>query len=202
MRNGTASHSKSASFTPDIGNYSDEIVGCQYGRLKVIRVLGRRVYPSGGWCYVVLCKCDCGKRVEILVPNLQNGSTLSCGCFKREKLRSEKTIHGHARRCRNSRAYGAWVRMNGRCSNRNGSDYRHYGGRGITVCRRWRNNYLNFLADMGEPPLGLTLERKNNNAGYSPKNCKWATRLEQANNTRVTAAVDRRIGLKRRAVCQ
>ena len=92
--------------------------------------------------------------------------------------------HGEARRSGSSREYRAWGSMKARCFNPKATGYKNYGGRGITVCKRWLHSYANFLADMGRCPAGLTLERKNNDGNYTPKNCKWATRSEQMANRR------------------
>jgi hypothetical protein len=82
-----------------------------------------------------------------------------------------------------TKAYASWGRMMNRCYNKNGPDYKHYGGRGITVCKRWQQPE-NFINDMGQPPDGLTLERKDNNKGYSKRNCVWAPRSAQTKNRR------------------
>ena len=89
--------------------------------------------------------------------------------------------HGHAKNGGESRAYISWKHMRGRCLRKTHKDYRFYGGRGIRICKRWRK-FENFLADMGDRPEGLTLERKNNNRGYCKSNCRWATRKDQVAN--------------------
>lgn len=81
--------------------------------------------------------------------------------------------------------YGRWRRMIQRCEDPKAKDFRHYGGRGITVCERWRNSFEAFLSDMGDPPPGARLDRVDNNKGYSPDNCRWVNQSEQMKNTRV-----------------
>jgi hypothetical protein len=91
--------------------------------------------------------------------------------------------HGHAPAGKESKTYMVWKAMRQRCNNPRHADYPYYGGRGITVCERW-NSFANFLADMGEQSPGLTLDRQNNDNGYSPDNCRWVTRATQAANRR------------------
>ena len=98
-------------------------------------------------------------------------------------------IHGHNQRGKRSKTYAAWRSMMQRCNNPNNKAFANYGGRGIAVCERWLS-FVHFLADMGEVPTGLTLERKNNALGYSPENCVWATMREQVLNRRNTALVE------------
>lgn len=156
------------------------LVGRRFGRLIVVRT---KRYPNSkeiSW----VCKCDCGRNKIALGGNLRSGATLSCGCLRKEVLSRIKTIHGHAKKGQNSRAYRSWTSMIDRCTNPNYKQWNYYGGRGIKVCRRWRK-FENFLADMGEPPVGTSLDRyPNKNGDYKPNNCRWATAKQQANNRR------------------
>lgn len=130
----------------------------------------------------VQCRCDCGKEVVVAEHCLRFGETKSCGCFSADASRLRFTKHGHAL-ARRTRAYNTWADMRNRCTCQQSDTYQHYGARGITVCERW-DRFENFLADMGEPPPGHSIERIDNNKGYSKDNCKWATHLEQMRNTR------------------
>ena len=126
-----------------------------------------------------LCVCECGALVRLLASALRSDHTQSCGCLQKERASIANTRHGKTR----TPEHRIWAKMRQRCHNPKSKDFKNYGGRGITICERW-SLFENFLADMGERPAGLMLERINNERGYSPENCKWATRIEQNSNTR------------------
>lgn len=126
------------------------------------------------------CRCDCG--VERLVEgcNLVRGVSQSCGCLHKELLSKRQRKHGQT----HSREYASWNAMKVRCYNSTRAGFKDYGGRGIRVCRRWMDSFENFLKDMGPRPMNTSLNRKDNDKGYSPTNCEWADRAVQNNNSR------------------
>lgn len=157
--------------------------GRKYGRLTVLSLHGKTVRNESLW----LCLCDCGTRKVIRGADLASGHTTSCGCARIGCMKGVGTTHGHSRSgvCgAGSRTYATWRGMKRRCMNPSYKRYKDYGGRGITVCDRWIESFENFIADMGERPEGLTLDRKNNELGYFKENCQWATHEQQHNNTR------------------
>lgn len=128
------------------------------------------------------CVCDCGQTGQVLANSLLRGRSLSCRyCVNYKSMR---TIHGHtSRNAKPTPTYISWDCMIQRCTNTNNVAYFNYGGRGITVCEEWLK-FENFLKDMGERPLGKTLDRLDNDLGYYPDNCKWSTKSEQELNKR------------------
>jgi hypothetical protein len=133
------------------------------------------------------CSCDCGATTVVPAGSLRSGHTKSCGCFQREQVRERHTKHGHSSggARQDSPTYMSWIAMKSRCFNPNRKKYIEYGGRGITVCDRWKDSFANFLSDVGERPLGKTLDRYPNNDGnYEPSNTRWATSSEQMSNRR------------------
>jgi hypothetical protein len=97
--------------------------------------------------------------------------------------------HSHSLKGKQTKTYRAWVDMKQRCLNKKNKNYFNYGGRGIKICERWINSFENFFADMGLSPIGLTLERKNNNLGYNKENCSWESMKIQSRNRRLTPNV-------------
>lgn len=129
------------------------------------------------------CRCDCGAEIVVGHPALKRGATQSCGCLRRESTSEKMTVHGNARRGMRSRAYGIWSGMLARCGIESATGFARYGGAGVLVCERW-HTFTNFLADMGDPPDGMSIDRIKNELGYELGNCRWATSQTQNENRR------------------
>jgi hypothetical protein len=130
-----------------------------------------------------LCRCECGNERVLKSIVLRKRLSRSCGCLKLEILAKRSTKHGHSPAAKVSPTYNSWAGMVARCTNPRHTHYAYYGGRGITVCDRWLV-FADFLADMGEKPNGLSIDRIDNSKGYEPGNCRWATATRQMRNKR------------------
>ena len=154
-----------------------KLTGQKFGRLTVIARAGKDKHNRWQWW----CLCNCGEYIIVRGASLEEDNTKSCGCLRRKLCSNRSRTHGK----RYTPEYNIWNLMKQRCSNSNDFNYKHYGGRGITVCDRW-NDFANFWDDMcPRPSPELTLERLNNDLGYSKDNCAWRTWQDQSRNRRI-----------------
>ena len=158
------------------------IEGMKFGALTAVRRVGTK-----NRCAVWQCVCDCGRIVDVAGAWMASGNTKSCGC------RATVVIHGNARKRGNRRMsttaeYHIWTNMKQRCHNPRQPRFADWGGRGIAVCERWRNDFAAFIADMSMRPSSLhSIDRIDNDRGYEPGNCRWATpTVQAANRTRAS----------------
>lgn len=158
----------------------NDLTGMVFGNLTALYRVQDHCFPSGQRQVQYLCQCDCGNQVIVLGSNLRSGNTKSCGCVAL-KSRTKHSLYG-------TPIYKCWDNMRSRCTNPNATGYENWGGRGITVCKEWANDFNTFYAyvskleHFGEP--GRQLDRINNDGNYEPGNVRWATRREQTLNSR------------------
>lgn len=155
--------------------------GDRIGRLTLIERTPQNGVVRATW----RCVCDCGNTRVVQERHLKTGATQSCGCRLIDFGKSKRTHGATAADADHGtkRLFGIWVQMRARCENEANHAYQDYGGRGIRVCSEW-SDFAIFAMDMGPRPKGLSLERLDNDKGYSPDNCVWGTKKQQANNRR------------------
>ena len=156
-------------------SHTMDLAGQRFGRLVALERIDKKRWRSA---------CDCGGEAASSTQNLVSGKARSCGCLNREISAVTSRRHGG----HGTRAYQVWDAMLQRTTNPKTKQFSDYGGRGISVCAVWLD-FANFLADMGQPPDGYSLERTNNDLGYCKDNCEWATRTAQQRNRRVNRMI-------------
>ena len=157
-----------------------DLIGKKFGKLTVLEYLG-----GCNW----MCVCDCGNNKIATTSNLKKSATVSCGCMTHERRRNASIRHGFY----NHRLYRIWAGAKYRCTNPKSDSFKNYGARGIRMCNEWSNDYVAFHTWAMENGYSseLTLDRIDNDKGYSPDNCKWSTPKEQCRHGRNTRMVAR-----------
>lgn len=159
-----------------------DMTGKTAGAQVVLRFVGLDKHGQAMW----LVRCACGSERNVQGAKLRSGESTSCGCLKSAKCAAVNVRHGDASRGRLTAEYRTWSNMIDRCERHGNRQFADYGGRGVTVCARWRESFAAFLADMGRKPSpDHSIDRVNNDGNYEPGNCRWATRMEQRANSRV-----------------
>ena len=162
-----------------VGRSASSLIGKKFNRWTILKLIsGTKTIPRKA-----LCKCDCGTKAIHNLSTIVDNRSNSCGCYRSEVTSLRSTKHGMC----NSPEYISWLAMKQRCSYRKGWNFKYYGKLGVTIDKRW-NEFAVFFADMGSKPTPEhTLDRIDPHGNYGPSNCRWATKKEQALNTRKRA---------------
>jgi|ERR1700722_2476405 len=156
------------------------LIGQKFNKLMVIELTDKKTFRQRVW----KCVCDCGSFAYITSHQLNKSIKTDCGCGNSERISAAHVRHGHCKNKSSTTTYVSWQNMRARCLDSTNEHFNDYGGRGISICERWVCSFDNFLADMGERPKGMTLDRVITEGDYTPTNCRWATAKQQARNRR------------------
>ena len=169
------------------------MTGMRFGNLTVIGQADDQISPDGRHRKMWLCQCDCGNKKTVNGDNLRDRRTISCGCFQKKRAHDANTVHGDT----DSRLYNVWSAIKRRCYNSKVPEYKNYGGRGISMCKDWKDDYSSFRDwayqagyDKAAPRGVCTIDRIDNDGDYSPNNCRWVTQKMQMNNVRYNRHVE------------
>ena len=160
-------------------------IGDKFSKLTVIGFVGVNKKKKRVW----LCRCECGKEIQVHTGKLTSGHTKTCGCTRIQNIVNAIKISNTKHGMKGTKEYVAWSEMKQRCTNPNAQQYKNYGARGIKVCDRWLNSFENFYADMGKAPEGFSIDRIDVNGDYCPENCRWADYETQQYNRRDTVKI-------------
>lgn len=161
---------------------NSELIGRRFDKIEVISRTTDKIRPNGKKRPVYVCKCDCGNIVNVESQTLRAGKK-DCGCGSKDRLKETHKRKGVIS-VKAFDAHSSYYHMLGRCYNPEEAGYDNYGGRGITVCDRWRESFWNFIEDMGERPENFVLDRIDPDKNYCPENCRWVDKINSAYNTR------------------
>lgn len=153
-----------------------EMVGMTFNKLTVLE----QSATSENKKLHYRCACECGSLSIVDGAALRSGNTKSCGCHRKAVSSDKAFKHGYV----GTKTYGVWESIKKRCLDTKNRSYKNYGGRGITICDEWKNNFLSFLKDMGEAPEKCVIDRIDNDKSYEPGNCRWITQKENCRNKR------------------